>query len=431
VNDAIPESASTIRYTSIDEIFDTVRAAGRGCYIIKRDIKDAFRNIPVAPVDRPLLAFTCEGKTYVECCLPFGLSTAPVIFNLFAEGLNWLLSAYLPSAVINHYLDDFISVMPSSPGSLHHAVTTFNNVYVPLTDALGIPRNASKDDAGTVVVVLGVEIDTTLLQARLSPAKLERAASTASSTLQLARVTQKALQRVLGLLQHCSMVVRLGRSRLQSLYNELSFFSTNPHAIRRLSHDSREDLTWWKDTLPLFNGIYLFHENRPAVALYTDACNSGLGLFFFVTTSHDHACDWRSAAPDLPYTHAAIINASAACGNAHINVKEVSAILQAFLLFSMQWAHHRVFIFTDSTVAYLGMSKQALRGPAHRPLLALLSLAAAHDIEIQAHWLSTSENQLADALSRSDFAHITDICPQWEDCSRLVHQPGSPAKAHT
>ncbi|KAJ5413768.1 hypothetical protein N7509_000395 [Penicillium cosmopolitanum] len=151
VNESISDTASAIQYISIDQIFDLIRTSGRGCYIIKRDIKDAFRNIPVAPAARRLLAFSWDIKTYMECCFPFGLATAPFIFNLFAEGLNWLLTAYLPGAYIVHYLDDFITVFPPSVGSVSQAIADFNAVYIPLTDALGIPRNVTKDAAGTVV----------------------------------------------------------------------------------------------------------------------------------------------------------------------------------------------------------------------------------------------------------------------------------------
>lgn len=427
VNESIPDSASAIQYISIDNIFDLIRTFGRRCYIIKRDIKDAFRNIPVAPADRPLLAFSWDNKTYMECCLPFGLTTAPFIFNLFAEGLNWLLTVYLPLASIVHYLDDFIAIFPSSVGSLPKALATFNTIYIPLTDALGIPRNDSKDAAGTVVSVLGVEIDTSLLQARMPRDKLARASSEAASLLQLDRVSHKALQRVVGFLQHCSMVIRLGRARLQSLYIDLASFPSHQRSVRRLSHDSRRDLAWWRDTLPLFNGIHFFEKSRPLVALYTDACDLGLGLFFFYAPSWDSARDWMSAAPHLPSTHAAIVDASSACGDvAHINIKEVSAILQAFLLHSPHWAHHRVLAFTDSAVAFHGLSKQTLPGPAHRQLLKLLSIAAALDIEVQPHWLPSSDNLLADALSRSDYKTIADVCPQWTSSFPLLRPPGSP-----
>ncbi len=82
-----------------------------------------------------------------------------------------------------HYLDDFISIFLSSVGDVSKALSAFNTVYIPLTDTLGIPRNDSKDAAGTVVSVLRVEIDTTLLQARMPRDKLARVSSEAASLL--------------------------------------------------------------------------------------------------------------------------------------------------------------------------------------------------------------------------------------------------------
>lgn len=55
---------------------------------MKRHVKDAFRNIPVAPHQQWLLGFMWKEKYYKETCLSFGTSTAPFIFNLFGKGLH-------------------------------------------------------------------------------------------------------------------------------------------------------------------------------------------------------------------------------------------------------------------------------------------------------------------------------------------------------
>ena len=88
VNDGIPIDASHLHYTTITRIFALIVQAGRHSVIIKRDIKDAFRNIPLAPHIRWLLGFSWDDKYYTEACLPFGLRTTPFIFNLFAEGFH-------------------------------------------------------------------------------------------------------------------------------------------------------------------------------------------------------------------------------------------------------------------------------------------------------------------------------------------------------
>jgi hypothetical protein len=56
--------------------------------MMKRDLKAAFRHIPINPYDYWLLLFEWNGQFFVDTFLPFGLRTAPRIFNLFAEALH-------------------------------------------------------------------------------------------------------------------------------------------------------------------------------------------------------------------------------------------------------------------------------------------------------------------------------------------------------
>jgi hypothetical protein len=363
----------------------------------------------------------------VSLCLPFGLSTAPLIFNLFAEGLHWLLEAYLRVGSVFHYLDDFISALPASP-SPAEAISDFDLVFDHLTDTLGIPRNPAKDEAGTSIVALGIEIDTLRLEARLPLSKAQRATDAAASTLLQHLVSMKDLERLAGFLTHCAAVVRLGRPRLRALYSDIAAFHSGRTRLRRLSSLTREDLVWWRDTLPLYNGTFFFKEPRPLIALYTDASDVGLGFFFFHTPSFDYAREGRCGNRTLPSSQAAAIPVNPAYTDCHINVKEVAAIHEAFLFAAHLWAHHKVLIFTDSTTAFSGLSNLSLRGPAHIPLLALLSIAAAQDIDISPFWLPSKENSLADALSRLDVIATADLCPHWQDFSTLTRPTGSRPK---
>ena len=103
-------------------IYDAVLAKGRGAIIVKKDIKDAFRIIPVAPYQRWLLGFQWENRYYQEEVLSFGLRTAPFLFNLVAEAFQWILEAWLGWELF-HYLDDFIRVVPTAT-SISYALTT-------------------------------------------------------------------------------------------------------------------------------------------------------------------------------------------------------------------------------------------------------------------------------------------------------------------
>ena len=95
VNDHITDGVGEIRYTWFQDVLQIVIRAGRNYIILKQDVKDAFKNVPVTPHQQWLLGFMWEGRYYKETCLLFGLSTTPFIFNFFGEGLHWILVFYL------------------------------------------------------------------------------------------------------------------------------------------------------------------------------------------------------------------------------------------------------------------------------------------------------------------------------------------------
>jgi hypothetical protein len=405
----------------IDDIYDQIIKAGPGCTIIKRDIKDAFRMVPVAKDNQHLLAFQWNGSTYVECCLPFGLATAPFLFNLFAEALHWILQCLLHAFYINHYLDDFIAITHSP--SMSDPAGAFDEVYHTVTDYLGIPRNTRKDEQGTCVTVLGIQIDSIAMEARLPREKLCRATLDAAAALNATSLTLKQTESLTGLLAFCSRVVRLGRTRLQSLYTFQAVFPHGSRTRRRIPYEVRDDLEWWRDSLSLFNGVLLVDPCRRNIThLYTDASTTGQGLFFFSSKSTSDC--WLAHCHQLHPCNAATL-ALAQVAHAHINTIEVDAILQGFLLFSHHWLHHTLVIHTDSSTAHTGLSKGFLHGPPNAPLKSLLILAAARDIQIVPRWLPSGENSLADALSRNNLHEVANICPHWQDLSVLNRPRGS------
>ncbi len=169
-----------MRYTRFQEVLQLVINAGRQCDIIKRDVKDAFRNIPVVIQHRWLLGFRWEERYYKETCLSFGLATASFIFNLFAEALYWIIALFL-RWVLSHYLDNFVAILRSdtSPERLRAK----DNAYIWLTDLLCIPRNNFNDCQGTVVTFFGIEVDTPSFMARFPRDKFEKAMLASSKVL--------------------------------------------------------------------------------------------------------------------------------------------------------------------------------------------------------------------------------------------------------
>ena len=64
---------------------EIIAELGVGSLLAKIDIESAYRLIPVHPQDRPLQAVQWDGQIYIDPMLPFGLRSAPKIFNAVAE----------------------------------------------------------------------------------------------------------------------------------------------------------------------------------------------------------------------------------------------------------------------------------------------------------------------------------------------------------
>lgn len=94
-------------YASIDDAIEGVLARGVGTQLAKLDLESAYRVIPVHPADRRLLGMEWKGEVFVDTALPFGLRSAPKVFNAFADGLLWLFKKGRAEFAI-HYLDDYV-----------------------------------------------------------------------------------------------------------------------------------------------------------------------------------------------------------------------------------------------------------------------------------------------------------------------------------
>lgn len=459
VNDFIPREASNLVYLKLEEVFQMVLAAGHGCVIMKRDIKDAFRNIPVAPQWRWLLGFHWGNNYYTETCLPFGLATAPFIFNLFAEAFHWTVLTHLRWRFFCHYLDDFVAIF-SAAVATSSFMASRRQEYIALTDELGIPRKDSKDWEGTTAEVLGIEVDTILREARLSPAKLTKAITAVNAVLLQESLSLRDAQVLAGYLSFCAKVVRLGRMFLSEMWTFIASFrlSDHPLSIRRIPATLRLDLQLWSSLLPEFNGVLFFDDpTRTEHHLYGDASSIGLSGFHFTTDSpavlrnpppslpsspaplevlseasptfleglqSNPMCSppsWVTAAPRLPiansYASRVAKNSRNATGKRtpdHINVLELRAILFSFERWAHIWKSQRVVVFTDNSAAFYGLRKGSIRGPPMAPLRKILLLASKFDILFRPSWISTDKNTLADALSRFDGKAIANLCPHWQ-----------------
>ena len=351
----------------------------------KGDLKDAFRMIPISPLDHWLFLFEWEGKLYIDIFLPFGLCTAPLLFNLFGEGLHWILD-WVYGRDLVHYLDDFLLFNDPDP--------EFFGIVV---SYLGLSENPIKRKDGWVVDFTGIELDSDCMVARLPKDKHQRATAAVQRLLISSTVTHRTLEKLLGFLSFCAKVIPLGRPFLRNLFNLLQRLShLHPHSIRKISPSAKWDLLWWMTLLPQWSGVMLIHPTRCRAIIHTDASGvKGIGGWWDI----QHAFSTR-----LPRSHRQKL----------IDWKEAYAVLFAFAKWGQLWFGYSVIVMCDNTIVVNAINSKTVRGQAIDPLQLLFLTAALYDIELSSMWLSSKDNWIADALSRFEIHKIADIFPQFQ-----------------
>lgn len=124
--------------------------------LAKFDIEAAYRIIPVCLQDHLLLGMLWRGELFVDGTLPFGLRSAPKLFNAVADALLWTLGSHGVQSAI-HYLNDFLIVGPPGTESCSRALAT----SLRLCKELGVPIAPHKlEGPSSTISFLGIQIDT-------------------------------------------------------------------------------------------------------------------------------------------------------------------------------------------------------------------------------------------------------------------------------
>ena len=110
VNDGINTDMCSLKYASMDDALHFIDQLGPGTCLIKVDLKNAYRMVPVHTSDCHLLGICWEGNHYVDLALPFGLRSAPIIFTAVADVVGWALTRAEIRFLI-HYLDDSLNTI--------------------------------------------------------------------------------------------------------------------------------------------------------------------------------------------------------------------------------------------------------------------------------------------------------------------------------
>ena len=153
---------------NLDHLSALILRTGRGAFLTKADIKEAYGMLQAHPQDCHLLAVRWEDSIFIDQVLPFGLRSVPKIFSAVADAIHWMMfNNGLQGSL--HYLDDFIIVSPSQTSAEFD-----KQALVLLWECLGVPMEMSKlEGQSQTIKFLGIDIDTVALQLILPDDKLQ------------------------------------------------------------------------------------------------------------------------------------------------------------------------------------------------------------------------------------------------------------------
>ena len=409
-----------------------VRELGRGCMLIKLDVEAAYKQVPVRPEDWHLLGFEFEGEFFYERALPFGLRSSCRLWDLFAAALHFFcdktLGVTAPHCVV-HYVDDFLFVLDSP--DLVQAQYMLRGALA-LCKFLGVPMAELKTEGPiTCLVFLGIELDTVRMEARLDASRLEELRALCVAWQSRGTASAVELQSLAGKLNFACSVVRPGRIFIRHILQQVRVINSltdsrtgrpmSRKAQVRLPPQVREDVSWWSEFLPTWNGKSLLYDlswsESTEINLQTDACNTGYGGYF---EGRWFAGQWSPAVLAI------------AQGERRISMPflELLALVIAAGTFGHLWARKKITFHCDCQPAVSAIKGQGSRHPRQMLLLrALTSIACTHGFDFRAVHIAGETNVIADCLSRhGDCVQFRALCPNaeaapsveiWPDLSSL------------
>ena len=393
VNDGIDEHRCSLSYATVWDAAREISERGAGTLMAKIDVKQAYRNIPVHPDDRVLMGMKWNGKLFIDTALPFGLRSAPKIFNAVADAVEWILHRQGVKCVL-HYLDDFLIIGRPGTEECSGGLATLLNIF----ERLGLPVATHKQEGpAESLTFLGFQLDSLAMEVRLPQDKLVEILGIARQWLGKKGCRRSELESLVGKLAHASTVVRPGKTFMRRMFELLAGIRKAHHHIR-LGQSFRSDILWWVTFMEEWNGVALIpghRRPRPSHHVWSDASGS-VGCGAFDPASHQwFQLKWRQSREGLGE------------GIDSILALELLPIVIACVIWGPRWRHSVVTAHCDNEGAVAVINAGYSRVPRIMHLLRCLFFIRAHfEISLGAVHVPGFQNTWADAISRDNIQYF-------------------------
>ena len=269
-----------LHYASVKQVCEMVLEVGPGAHIYKRDLRHAYRQIPVDPADYRYLGYFWQDMLYFDSVLAMGQRNAAMACS---RTTNAVIHIHKQAGYKGtNYLDDLIGV--ASPRSSDQA---YHHLELTLSD-LGLSENFTKACAPACMqVVLGIEVNTVNGTLSVPDDKMKEIKPMLKKWQRKVKSTKTELQSLIGSLQFISKCVLQSRVFMNRLLETLRSMSKKKSI--KLGESFKKDVRWWARFIEDYNGVSFIPAvmwMEPDVTFATDSCLKGCGGIYFKEYFH-------------------------------------------------------------------------------------------------------------------------------------------------
>ena len=394
INNHMSSTFQHFKFSKIDDVCAVLRPS---CYMAVTDISSAYRSVLVRPEDRTYqgLKWELDGvETYmVDNCICFGTRAAPFVFNRLTDSITRHMGRQ--GFTCFNYLDDFL-LLGNSLEECTEAQLALHGLLRRLGFYIAYKKVATPS---RVQRYLGIELDSIDMKLRLPEDKLRRLEQELTFFQGRRQATRKQLQKLCGILSHCSSVVKGGRTFSHRVIGLLRGFPGSKRYIT-LSKGFKRDLEWWRGFSRWFNGEarIINPTSKRELTLSMDASGRGYGV--------EYARDWLAGAWDgslkgVGDDHNHLRPEPDMEIPANINIQEFYPLIEAMWRWGPDMRDSRVVVLSDNTQVVSAINMGRSDNDISMAILRrVFWLSVLYNCHITSMHIPGHLNVVADSLSR-------------------------------